>query len=93
MQLKAYSVYDNKALRYFPPYFASTDGEAVRNFADMANDSQTNIGRHPSDYVLYFVGSYDDSNGLFQAEQPMRHVADATSLLKLAPTPLFAERA
>jgi len=93
MKLNAYSVYDNKALQYYPPFFVSTDGAAVRNFADLANDSNTNVGRHPGDFVLYFVGMYDDSNGQLWPEQPLRHVADATSLLKLSPTPLFQERA
>lgn len=92
MKLNAYSIYDNKALQYYPPFFASTDGAAVRNFADLANDAQTNVGRHPSDYVLYCVGIYDDGNGQLLPEQPLRHVCDATSLLKLAPTPLFADR-
>lgn len=89
MMLNAYSVYDNKALQYYPPFFASTDGAAVRSLSDMANDSSTNIGKHPGDYVLYCVGTYNDQNGELVAERPLRHVADATSLLKLAPTPLF----
>lgn len=93
MMLNAYSVYDNKALAFNVPFFTSTDGQAVRMFADLANDSNTAVGRHPSDYSLFFIGSYEDQKGTLAAESPLRHVADATSLLKLAPTPLFQERA
>jgi hypothetical protein len=89
MLLNAYTVYDNKALTYNVPFFTSTDGSAVRMFADLANDTNTQIGRHPSDYSLFFIGGYDDSKGALLPESPLRHVADATSLLKLAPTPLF----
>jgi hypothetical protein len=91
MNLNAYSVYDNKALIYNVPFFTSTDGQAVRMFADLANDPSTGVGRHPSDYSLFFIGSYDDQKGALVAESPLRHVADATSLLKLAPTPLFGD--
>lgn len=93
MMLNAYTVYDNKALTYNVPFFTSTDGAAVRMFADLANDSNTAVGRHPSDYSLFAIGSYDDNKGMLLPESPLRHVADATSLLKLAPTPLFQERA
>ena len=87
MILNAYTVFDNKALQYHPPFFASTDGSAVRSLADMANDPSTSIGRHPSDYVLYCCGTYDDSRGFFAPEQPLRHVMDAVALLKLTPQP------
>jgi len=89
MKLNAYSVFDNKALAYNVPFFVSTDGAAVRMFADLANDAQSAISRHPGDYILYRVGSYDDQTGGITAEDPKAHVADAISLVKLEPTPLF----
>jgi len=85
MMLNAYTVYDNKALAYNVPFFTSTDGQAVRMFADLANDSNTAVGRHPSDYSLFFIGSYDDQKGQLLAESPLRHVADAFAMLKIQP--------
>lgn len=100
MKLGAYSIYDRKALQYHPPYYAVTDGAAVRSFADLANDRTTTIGRHPVDYVLFYVGSYDDALGLLIAETPLRHIADGsaqvTANLDLfgvdTPDPHFADR-
>jgi len=86
MKLNAYTIFDLKALQYHPPFFASTDGSAVRSLADMANDPATTIGRHPSDYVLYSCGTYDDSTGGFATELPLRHVMDAIALVKLLST-------
>lgn len=83
MILNAYSIYDRKALQYHPPFFASTDGAAVRSFSDLANDVNTSIGRHPADYVLYCVGTYDDQRGLMLSYDPINHVMDATALLKI----------
>lgn len=82
MLLRAYSVYDRKALQYHPPFFASTDGQAVRSFGDLANDLNTNIGRHPADFVLFLIGFYDDSNGSLESTNPVQHVADAQALVQ-----------
>lgn len=81
MLIRAYSIYDNKALQYHPPFFQHTDGAAIRMLSDLVHDTNTQIGRHPRDYVLYFVGIYDDSKGLFQSEQPLTHVIDASALV------------
>lgn len=90
MLLYAYSIYDRKALQYHPPFFASTDGSAVRSFSDLVNDTNTNVGRHPNDYVLYCVGSYSDADGSMHPETPLRHVIDAQACLKIE-SMLFAE--
>lgn len=86
MLLKAYSIYDRKALQYHPPFFASTDGAAMRSFSDLANDTNTSVGSHPGDYVLYFVGTYSDIDGSLQPNSPLLHVVDAQALLRMQPS-------
>lgn len=83
--LNAYSVYDRKALTYMPPFFCNTDGQAVRMLSDIANDPQHPIGAHPSDYVLYAIGTYSDADGKLEPVAPLRHVMDAIALVKLQP--------
>jgi len=92
MILRAYSIYDNKALIYNPPYFAGTDGAALRSFQEVANDMNTSIGRHPGDYSLWYVGDFDDLHGVLI---PVRaaHVADAVSLIQVQPPLGFDQRA
>lgn len=82
MKTRAYSVYDRKALIYHMPYYALTDAVAVRTLADAMTDPNTSFGRHPNDYVLFFVGEFDDSNGQLWPEQPLKHVIDAQALVK-----------
>lgn len=82
MQLNAYSIYDNKAFAYGVPFFAATDGSAVRSFQDLANDAQTMVGRHPRDFSLFHVGTYDDSKGAISPVLPLRHVVDAVAVLQ-----------
>ncbi|WNK12814.1 MAG: nonstructural protein [Microvirus sp.] len=83
MKLNAYTIYDNKALQYHAPFFMAADGQAVRALSDLVSDPNTNIGRHPGDYVLYHCGYYNDSTGFLSAEAPLRHIMDAQSLVKL----------
>lgn len=94
MILNAYTLFDMKALNYHSPFFTSTDGAAVRMLQDLVSDMNTNVGRHPADYVLYHCGKYDDQSGFFHAEQPLRHVMDAVALVTIKPTgDLFAKAA
>lgn len=85
MLLNAYSLFDNKALVYSPPFFVNTDGAAIRMLSDIANDTNTQVGRHPGDFVLFQVGTFSDGNGSIEPMFPARHVIDATNLLTIKP--------
>lgn len=90
MILHAYTIYDRKALQYHQPFFAVADGAAVRMFSDIANDSNTSVGRHPGDYVLYRCGAYDDSNGQLHPVSALQHITDALPLVQARQqAPLF----
>lgn len=82
---RAYTIFDIKALQYYPPFFASTDGAAVRNVKDLVNDMNTQVGRHPADFQLFCIGTYDDSNAHFEPLHPLKHVVDAVALVTIAP--------
>lgn len=81
MLIKAYSIYDRKALRYHLPFFAQTDGEAIRSCTDLVQDNSTSVARHPNDYVLFHVGDFSDHNGSIEKEHPVRHVIDLSALV------------
>lgn len=85
MMLRAYSIFDDKALVYHQPFFAPTNGAALRMFSDSANDTNTSIGRHPGDYRLYCIGHYNDQDGVMTPYSPMEHVVDAVALLTIKP--------
>lgn len=87
----AYSVFDRKALIYHKPFFEITDGTAMRAFADLANDTNSSVGVHPTDYVLFRIGSYDDQLGKLLPVSPLVHVADAIALVRQS-SPLPIDR-
>lgn len=83
MIMRVYTVFDSKSLIYNMPFYAATNGAAVRMLADLANDLSTSIGRHPSDYVLYCCGHYDDQTAAVTPYSPLEHVVDAVALLRI----------
>lgn len=61
--LGLYAINDEKAQAFFNPFVARTSGESHRSFGDSINDPQGNLGKHPSDFALYQIGTFDPSNG------------------------------
>lgn len=87
MIINAYTLYDRKALQYHQPFFAVSDGAAVRMLQDLVGDNNTLPGRHPGDFVMYCVGGYDDNNGSLLPATVLRHIIDALAVAPRA-TPL-----
>lgn len=87
--LRAYAIFDRKATSYNAPFFLATDGQAIRGLTDLAADMNTTVGRHPSDFVLYLIGSFDDQNGQLVKLDPIVHVMDAIQVVPKQPADLF----
>lgn len=73
MILKMFSVLDMKAQFFGQPFFEQQEATAIRSFSDAVNDSSnsTNMwNRHPEDFQLYLVGSFDNETGEVVPEVP-----------------------
>lgn len=55
-----FTVYDEKAEVYLPPFFVPTIGIATRAFTDSINSGEHHFGKHPADYTLFQIGEFDD---------------------------------
>lgn len=56
------------------------EGEAIRVFKDMLADTNTPQGKHPDDYDLYIVGTFDDQTGYVEPEGKPRKLADGKTI-------------
>lgn len=65
MVLKVFSVYDAKAEAFMPPFMYSTKGQAIRVFADSINDSNCVLSKHPEDYTLFEIATFDEELGVY----------------------------
>jgi hypothetical protein len=75
------SVKDSAAQAFGRPIFVPSTAVAVRSFRDEINrkDSTEDMAKHPEDFELYELGSFDDSNGAIVVIEP-RLVARAKDL-------------
>lgn len=83
MRVKAYTIFDTKSLTYSNPFYAPTHGAAIRITSDAAHDGNSQLSRHPADFILYCVGEYDDNSGIFLPLDPREHVVDVIALIKI----------
>ncbi|QCQ84633.1 nonstructural protein [Blackfly microvirus SF02] len=72
MILQSFTVFDSAAKAYLPPFFVRSRGEAIRSFTDACCDEKSQFARHLADYCLFSIGEYDDSSGIFVAENPVK---------------------
>lgn len=85
MIIKAFAVYDLKALNFGVPFFMSSVGGAVRAFADLSNDPQSTVAKHPEDFQLFEIGEYDDSLGSLKDLHPSRLLGQASDFVERRP--------
>ena len=69
MTFGVFSIYDAATLVYSAPFVSQTNESAMRTFGDAAKDNQTNINKHPADFSLFRVGTWDDDNGKLKPEE------------------------
>jgi hypothetical protein len=76
------AVKDTAAQAFGRPIFVPAIPVALRSFRDEVNrkDSTEDLARHPEDFELYELGSFDDSTGVIELTNPPRLVARAKDL-------------
>lgn len=72
MNLKVFSLLDSKTGHFSPPFFTHHVGNAIRMCIDVASDMSTQIARHPADFILCQLGTWDDQSGQFETSVPMQ---------------------
>lgn len=79
MIYNAYAIFDSKSKAFSRPFFAINDDVARRQFTIVANDPATEIGRHPADFSLHNLGTFDDALGTFDNEGPASNLGLAAA--------------
>jgi len=67
---KLFTIYDEKARAYLPPFFLGQEAQATRAFSDCVNSKDHQFGAHPTDYTLFSLGNFDDNNASFDTHNP-----------------------
>lgn len=68
--LQIFTVYDTAVEAYMQPFFMRSKGEAIRSFEAACKDPEHNFAKNPTDFVLFWIGSYDDETAQITQDNP-----------------------
>lgn len=69
MMYDVFSVHDEKAAAFLPPFILPNEAMAKRVFADCINSDTHQFGANPADYTLFRLGQFDDNSAEFLLER------------------------
>lgn len=77
MIYKICCVRDRAADVFGTPHYAAALGSAIRSFTDEVNRDgpENTLAKHPEDFDLYELGSYDDATASFDLLKVPRQIA------------------
>lgn len=83
MVKRIYSILDSKAGLFGPLMAFHRDGEAMRALDATVNSKQdSQISKHPEDFRLFFVGTFDEESGDFESHKPAPQFIAAADTFK-----------
>lgn len=65
MILQVVALFDVKARAFAAPFVSTHLAIAARAFAEAANTPENQVCRHPEDFTLYHLGTFNDETGEF----------------------------
>lgn len=68
--MRIYSIFDSKAEAFMQPFFAATEGVALRYVTNAASEEGHEFNRHAEDYTLFEIGAFNESDGSIDPETP-----------------------
>lgn len=64
--LQIYSIYDRAVGAHLQPFFARSEGEAIRMLRQAVNNPDSGFHSNPGDYTLCHHGEFSDQTGTFE---------------------------
>lgn len=80
---KVMTIYDNIAELYGTIYITASTKEAMRDLLDLQHDETCKFGKHPNDYILMELGTFDDLNGSFIPYSQIQRIGSILELQEL----------
>lgn len=69
MKFGMYAIWDEAARQFLPPFVLPTEAMAVRAFTQAVNADDSTIAKHPKDYTLFDLGTWDGESGLLTTDK------------------------
>ena len=82
MKLLVFAVRDSAVGAYNRPFFLQSRGVAVRSFSDEVNNPESPMHKHPSDYELFVLGTWDEDSAHFEVGNPPESICRAADVIR-----------
>lgn len=82
MLLQIVVVRDSGADCFGQPQYVPSIGGAIRSFGDESQNPQSIIYKHPGDYILYKLGTYNDATAKMDLLDVPEQIARAVDFVK-----------
>jgi len=79
---RIYSIYDEKAEDFSPPFFSANDRLAQRMVKDSARGNGSMLGAYPEDFKIYRLGEFNSGTGQIGVEKQPVLIMAVKSLLR-----------
>lgn len=77
-----FSIYDSKTAAYLQPFFMQTKPAAIRAISDTLSDPNHQFAKHPEDYTLFYLGTFEDQHSKFDLEETPVSLCVCIELIK-----------
>lgn len=84
MKYNVYAIFDSKAETYTQPVMHQNDATARRMFHTVCRDKNTTYGQHPGDFTLFRLGTYDDADGMLQADDVFENLGNGAEYARIS---------
>lgn len=81
MKLIIVSIYDSKAGFFGQPVSTVAKGAALRSFQDEVNTDGSTYARHPEDFSLFEIGTFNQDTGMIEPLKAPLQIATALELV------------
>lgn len=78
-----FSIHDEKAEAFLPPFILPNANMAKRVFADCINSDTHQFGSNPADFTLFELGQFDDSEGQFLLQRTKKSLGNGVEFRSL----------
>lgn len=93
MKHEMYVVFDKKSQIYNKPFYFINHAVAVRAARELLLDTTSEITRHPEDFAMFHVGTYDDETAEIQVAKIQDIIVRFHELAAIMPRPINPEQA
>lgn len=80
LKLKLVSLFDTVAGTWSAPIGFHSEAQALRSFEDMVAAREGDVGKHPGDFILFCVGTFESQTGVLTGYGEAEVIVHGSSL-------------